>query len=79
MEQDSGQTQILFVSVPEAARRLGIGKALLYQAIHAGKFRRRRMGSGIVVSIRVLENARCSTSCPQRSAKRRHNPAAWAT
>jgi len=31
MNQESSPTQVLFVSVPEAARRLGIGKTLLYK------------------------------------------------
>jgi excisionase family DNA binding protein len=48
-------TQILFVSVPEAAKRLGIGKTLLYEQIQAGKFPHRRIGGRIVVSIKVLE------------------------
>lgn len=55
MEQDSRQNQVLFVSVPEAARQLGIGKTLLYEQIHAGKFPHRRIGGRIVVSVRVLE------------------------
>jgi excisionase family DNA binding protein len=53
MEQDSGQNQVLFVSMPEAARQLGIGKTLLYEQIHAGKFPHRRIGGRIVVSVRV--------------------------
>lgn len=32
------QPLVLFVSVPEAARRLGIGKTLLYAQISLGKF-----------------------------------------
>jgi excisionase family DNA binding protein len=46
---------VLFVSVPEAARRLGIGKTLLYAQISAGKFPHRRIGGRIVVSVKVLE------------------------
>jgi excisionase family DNA binding protein len=53
MEQDSGQNQVLFVSMPEAARQLGIGKTLLYEQIHAGKFPHRRIGGRIVESVRV--------------------------
>lgn len=46
---------VLFVSVPEAARRLGIGRTLLYEQIHAGKFPARKIGGRIVVSIQVIE------------------------
>jgi excisionase family DNA binding protein len=49
------QPVVLFVSVPEAARRLGIGKTLLYAQISAGKFPHRRIGGRIVVSVKVLE------------------------
>lgn len=48
-------SQVLFISVPEAAKRLGIGKTLLYEQIQAGKFPHRRIGGRIVVSIKVLE------------------------
>ena len=47
--------QPLFVSVPEAARTLGVGKTLLYEQIKAGKFPHRRIGGRIVVSVKVLE------------------------
>lgn len=46
---------VLFVSVVEAARRLGVGKTLLYEQIQAGKFPARRIGGRIVVSVKVLE------------------------
>jgi excisionase family DNA binding protein len=49
------QSLVLFVSVPEAARRLGIGKTLLYAQISTGKFPHRRIGGRIVVSVKVLE------------------------
>lgn len=45
----------LFISVPEAARRLGVGRTLLYTQIHAGKFPARKIGGRIVVSIKVIE------------------------
>jgi excisionase family DNA binding protein len=54
MRQDY-QSLVLFVSVPEAARRLGIGKTLLYAQISAGKFPHRRIGGRIVISVKVLE------------------------
>lgn len=46
---------VLFVSVVEAARRLGVGKTLLYEQIQSGKFPARRIGGRIVVSVKVLE------------------------
>jgi predicted DNA-binding transcriptional regulator AlpA len=49
------QPLVLFVSVPEAARRLGIGKTLLYAQISMGKFPHRKIGGRIVVSVKVLE------------------------
>lgn len=45
----------LFVSVPEAARMLGIGKTLLYAQCAAGQFPCQRIGGRIVISIKVLE------------------------
>ncbi len=38
MNQENPPTQILFASMPEAARRLGIGKTLLYEQIHTASF-----------------------------------------
>lgn len=55
MKHEGTPSQALFVSVPEAARRLGIGKTLLYEQIHAGKFPHRKIGGRIVVSVRVIE------------------------
>jgi excisionase family DNA binding protein len=49
------QSPILFVGVSEAARMLGIGKTLLYEQIAAGKFPHKRIGTRIVISIKVLE------------------------
>lgn len=49
------QPQVLFVSVPKAAKMLGIGKTLLYEQINAGKFPHKRIGGRIVVSMKVLE------------------------
>ena len=49
------QPTILFVSVPEAAKMLGIGKTLLYEQIQSGKFPHRRIGGRIVISLKVLE------------------------
>jgi len=43
------------VSVLEAARRLGIGKTLLYAQIGAGTFPHRRIDGRIVVTVRVIE------------------------
>ena len=45
----------LFVSVPKAAKLLGVGKTLLYTQIRLGKFPHRRIGGRIVISVKVLE------------------------
>jgi predicted DNA-binding transcriptional regulator AlpA len=49
------QPLVLFVSLREAARRLGIGETLLYAQISMGKFPHRRIGGRIVVSVKILE------------------------
>lgn len=55
MDTKQSKSGVLFVGVIEAARRLGVSQALLYQQIQAGKFPHRRIGNRIVVSIKVLE------------------------
>lgn len=45
----------LFVSVPEAARRLSISRSLLYREIDEGRFPAKRIGGRIVVSVKVIE------------------------
>lgn len=45
----------LFVSVSEAARRLGVSKTLLYEEINAGRFPCQRIGGKIIVSIKLIE------------------------
>lgn len=47
--------QPLFVSVTEAAKRLGVSTSLLYREIDLGNFPARRIGGRIVISIKVIE------------------------
>ena len=43
------------VSVPEAARRLGIGKSLAWELVWEGKLRSLRFGKRVVVPVRAID------------------------
>lgn len=45
----------LAVSVPEAARMLGVGQATLYQYVRAGLIPHVRIGRRIVIPLKALE------------------------
>ena len=43
------------VSVPEAGRRLGIGKSLAWDLVWRGELRSLRLGSRVVVPVKAIE------------------------
>lgn len=52
----------LMISVPRAAKRVGIGTSLAYQLIQEGKFPHKRVGRRLLVPTKALEEF-CKPDC----------------
>ena len=69
-------TEVIAVSVQEAARRLGIGPRSAYRAIERGEIPYLKFGKRIVVPLEALRAYAAAAYCPDTNGNDRREDAA---
>jgi excisionase family DNA binding protein len=64
-EEDSGFVYAPLLSVPEAARELGVGKKIIYQLIETGEIKVvKAAGGGVLIEKKSLDEFRAAGRLP---------------
>jgi len=63
MISETTQMEPLAVSVDEVARRLGIGRTLLYDLVKQGKIRVVKLGNRTIVPVSEIDRLLCGDDC----------------